>query len=74
MGYKHNGFQKAAFWCWGIGAAIILICGAIIFVSFSHASDSDAPFIAIGFLIAGIVLLATGGTLHKIGSGRERKP
>ncbi|MGA2868744.1 MAG: hypothetical protein ABSF34_06255 [Verrucomicrobiota bacterium] len=74
MGYKHNRFQKAAFWCWGIGGAIVLISALVIFISFEKASDSASPFVAIIFILIGILLLATGGTLHKIGTGRERKP
>ncbi|HUH04938.1 MAG TPA: hypothetical protein VML75_23230, partial [Kofleriaceae bacterium] len=63
---RFNNWQKAAFGAWGLGALLIIIGVANIG---SEASASTA----IGLMVAGVVALATGGSLHKVGSSRERK-
>jgi len=57
-----------AFFCWGIGALLILIPVILIFVA---TPANTWPHIIIIFI--GVVALATGGTLHQAGTGREEK-
>ncbi|MDB4614150.1 hypothetical protein OAH18_00530 [bacterium] len=69
--YRWNAFQIAAFTCWLLGALFICFPAVQLYTqadNFMPGSFFQSQIVAI---LIGIVLLATGGTLHKIGSGRE---
>ena len=68
--YKHNKYQKIAFWCWGIGSVIIIIPLILMFIFIEHGNLMG--YLA-GSMLLGIIVLATGGTFHKIGEGREKQ-
>ncbi|NLY02458.1 MAG: hypothetical protein GXY83_40765 [Rhodopirellula sp.] len=74
MKYRWNAFQIAAFICWGVGTLLIAIPAWKLYWSWK---DSDGLILNggqfVGSLLVGIVLLASGGTLHKIGSSREAR-
>ena len=68
MKHVWNKWQKAAFACWGVGALLIV---APILYMYLRSGPRGATNIVIGMIMVGLVSLATGGTLHKIGTGRE---
>jgi hypothetical protein len=66
--YKWNNWQIAAFICWGVGAVLILIPALLMLLT---GIQTDRLVYIVPPII-GVVFLGTGGTLHKIGTGRER--
>ena len=70
--YHFNSFHKAAFFSWGVGALLVVIPVASLLISGADMPSSRIP-VLITFLALGIVLLAVGGTCHKIGSNRDRR-
>jgi hypothetical protein len=72
MPYRWNNFQVAAFICWGLGGILILIPAALLYAAWSSGDGlmNTSPHIV--SMLIGVVSLATGGTLHKVGQSRER--
>lgn len=69
-----NQFQIAAFVCWAVGAVLIVAPCWKIYHSYNDPyGQLDVSGTLVGTLLVGVVLLATGGTLHKVGERREIK-
>lgn len=71
--YKWNVWQITAFLCWIAGALAVLIPAVAIIRTFRGDARIDDVASHVVALTVGVVLLATGGTLHQVGTGRERK-
>jgi hypothetical protein len=77
--YRWNAWQLSGFGCWAVGAALVLV-PAVALVSMLNSSLSQPATFAerlgapacVLILFSGIVALAAGNTLHKVGTGRER--
>ena len=74
MIYRWNIWQILAFACWLIGGLLVAIPAYKLVQDFRGVGDQveSANSLVIAIVI-GVVILATGGTLHKIGSSREIK-
>jgi hypothetical protein len=72
--YKWNKLQKTAFVCWGLGGLLIVLPILILMFSIQTIMENEKLILGVmGSLLAGIVVLALGGTLHKVGTGRDQK-
>jgi hypothetical protein len=73
---KRNSFQIAAIWCWSTGGVLIVLPTFAMLVIDENGSGGDFGLwlsrLSITGLVVGILLLATGAVLHKIGSSRAR--
>ena len=66
--FRFNNFMKGAFACW-IGGSLLILGGFVkVMGGISHGGvDSNA----IIMMVLGVVALAVGGTLNKLGKSRE---
>ena len=73
--YYWNAWQLSAFACWLIGGLMVLIplliVGRAMMSPFSYMYGETGITLAV-IIISGVVFLAIGGTLHKIGTGKYR--
>jgi len=70
--HQWNNFQIGSFACWLVGAILIIAPAAMLYSAWSTGEGMADTGNHIWSLLIGVVLLATGGTLHKIGMSRER--
>src|SRR5579862_1088719 len=69
--FRLNWWKRLAIVCWTLGSCLVLIPGIAVYRAWHQASgmsDTSGHIVAI---VAGIVLLATGGTLNSLGTGRD---
>ncbi len=71
--HQWNNWQKSAFACRAAGSVLIVWPAYRLYAMWSGDGDISGTDGYIVSMLAGVVLLATGGTLHKVGMSREQR-
>lgn len=70
--YKWNRWQIAAIMCWIVGGAMGIVPCITMYVMYQSGDVFNSKIIT-GVLLAALVMSGTEGTLHQIGSSREKR-